>query len=518
MRSFGNFSLLFALTLSVFIQDGIGDTLPLTATNTSPLSTHALVTSRSGTTSSPVTPYVDDPDFLDTFTYQILTPPVNGTAVVDGNNRLVYTPNIDITSGLDSFIYRATDSAGQVVDGTARVRIYANSVGSAAGLGRCTTASTVSDIGALGIRTNSGGCAIYSEAITRITSTGTPVTVRYTVHRPSNGALPKAVVYLIAGGQLNANFVGGDATTGSITSAGGNFLVRSAQLIAEAGYLAVVMDRPSDRSGIPPNTDNYRVSVDHAVDILTLLRRVNTDKLPVILAGTSRGALSVVANNLIAAGLHISSPVTSGTGTQLYVGIAGRPNLQAAYVQRPTHVLWHQDDLCPVSTPAKSLALFNNLIRPGFAFPSKTIATDGVRVTTPSTTVQPDVCGAFDYHGFLGIEPTIIAIDMAILDNFVASLVGNTAPDAAFVSMSTSLGNAAKIDLSTITRSAKKNRLAYALPHAMTSLGGRVTLRGTKVTYTPPAAITNRTDYFVYVVTDRKGGVNAAVVTVKLVN
>jgi hypothetical protein len=47
-----------------------------------------------------------------------------------------------------------------------------------------------------------------------------------------------------------------------------------------------------------------------------------------------------------------------------------------------------------------------------------------------------------------------------------------------------------------------------------TSLGGSVILNGSTVTYTPPAGVTNKSDYFVYIVTDGKGGVNAAVIKV----
>ena len=56
--------------------------------------------------------------------------------------------------------------------------------------------------------------------------------------------------------------------------------------------------------------------------------------------------------------------------------------------------------------------------------------------------------------------------------------------------------------------------MSYALSHTTTSLGGNVVLNGSTVTYTPPAGVCNKTDYYVYVVTDGKGGVGAAVITV----
>jgi hypothetical protein len=36
------------------------------------------------------------------------------------------------------------------------------------------------------------------------------------------------------------------------------------------------------------------------------------------------------------------------------------------------------------------------------------------------------------------------------------------------------------------------------------------------VTYTPPVGVSNKTDHFVYVVTDGKGGVGTAVVSVQI--
>jgi hypothetical protein len=54
------------------------------------------------------------------------------------------------------------------------------------------------------------------------------------------------------------------------------------------------------------------------------------------------------------------------------------------------------------------------------------------------------------------------------------------------------------------------------LSHATTVLGGSVTLNGSTVTYTPPVGASNLTDHFVYVVSDGKGGVGAAVISVQI--
>jgi hypothetical protein len=73
-----------------------------------------------------------------------------------------------------------------------------------------------------------------------------------------------------------------------------------------------------------------------------------------------------------------------------------------------------------------------------------------------------------------------------------------------------------QVDLATLTRDPDGDPLSYALSHTTTSLGGSVTVSGSMVTYTPPHGVSGKTDYFVYVVTDGKGGASAGVITVQI--
>ena len=489
-------------------------TVTVNAVNDAPAATRVGSTALEGTANSPVTPYVDDPDMGDTFTYQILSAPAYGSASVVGN-QIVYTSDSGFigTDKTDNFSYQVTDNDNQTISGTALVRFYNN-----ANLARCTGASVNNGDGTA-TRITAGPCAFYGEAVTRTTASGAPVTVKYITLRPSNGASPKGVVFLIAGGDLNANITG-DVTTGLITTTGGNFLVRTAQLFAEAGYVSIAMDRPSDRPTATPadpveNIDLYRISVDHAIDIVGVLRYVNTDNLDVFLAGTSRGAISVVANNLIAAGILISSPVTNNNGlaNRLYVGDPNHTNLLAGYVQRPVHTLWHTDDACPASDPAGSKAWFNALAANAqtYTIESQTVI-GGFYITNPAV----DNCGALSYHGFLGIEPTAVGYTTTWLDTRITALAGNHRPTAAFITVRTSSGKYKQINLASLTSDADSNKLSYALPYASTSLGGTVSVSGSTLTYIPPQGVSNQADYFVYVVTDGGGGVNAATIAVEI--
>jgi hypothetical protein len=464
-------------------------------------------------TSPAFVPWVEDPDIWDTFTYEILSQPSNGTAAVV-NNKLVYTPNSGFT-GTDNFTYKVTDQGGATKTGTAAVRVYGGGA-----LSICRRISTVNPDGTLNTLTRSNPCTFYTITDTRMTDTRTQVTMDYFINWPSSGSTPKALVVLIGGSDLNMNLTGNTTTGVADTTGGGNFLVRTAQLFAEAGYTTVAIDRPSDQ---PPagstdsveDADQYRISVKHAVDILTVLKHVNTENLDVFLVGTSCGAISAVASNLIAAGVSLSSPVTSspvGKPLRLYVGKPGIANLQPSFVKRPVHVLWHQNDLCPLSKPTDSQALYNSLSSSTPA--AYNIAGGGVRVTTASDSIEPNICGPFDYHGYLGIETTAVNFITNWLDTRVSSFAGNRPPEAAFVTVTTPPGVSKQTDLATLTRDQNADSLSYALSHTTTSLGGSVTLNGSTITYTPPAGVNNKTDYFVYVVTDGKGGVGAGVITV----
>jgi len=467
------------------------------------------------------TPVVQDPDWWDRHHhFELLSAPVSGSASVttDGRQLLYAAP---ATRGADGFAYRAKDHRGLGVDGVARLVVYDDAM-----LATCRQDSTVTPAGVLATRTKSNGCAFYGQTITRTTANGTPVTMDYFVNWPSSGTAPKAVVVLLGGGDFNMAIRGDLATgIGDITGGANNFVVRTAQLFADAGYLAVALDRPEPGPLVPPGstdavtaTDLYRVSVDHSVDILAVLKSLDPRGLPVFLVGTSRGSMSVIAQNRIATGISTSSSVTRDAGDQgrhLYVGRPDTPKLLPPFVQRPTHVLWHAQDACFGSWPTGSRALYDSLVAAGVDA-TFLIATGGVQVTAPGNGSTPDVCGPLSAHGYLGIENDTIGQLTAWLDTRVAALGNNKLPRAAFADVATPADTPRRIHLSALAHDRDGFGLAFELPGSATSLGGQAVLNGRTVTYTPPAGVTSGIDYFVYVATDRRGGVAAAVVSVKI--
>jgi len=493
--------------------------VPTHAANDAPSFTEVRRAVHAGSTVT-LAPYVEDADGWDSHHFELLSAPQAGSASVTAGGRgLVYAA--PATPGVDSFAYRATDRGGLAVAGTARMVVYDD-----ASLSTCRQDSTVTPAGVLDQRTKSNGCAFYGQTTTRVTAEGLPVTVDYFVNWPAGGAAPKAVVVLIGGGDLNMLIRGNPATgAGDTTGGGNNFLVRTAQLFADAGYLTVALDRPVPGPIVPPGstdattaTDLYRVSVDHAVDILAVLKTLNTRNLPVFLAGTSRGALSVVAQNRIAAGIAASSAVTidmADSGRRLYVGRPDAPMLLPQFVHRPAHVLWHENDGCSGTPPAGSRALYDSLAAAGVDAAFDT-ARGGVRVTAAGNGVSPDVCGALNFHGYMGIENTAVGFITTWLDRRVAALGGDPMPEAGFAEFATAAGASKSIHLDTLMRDPGCRALGYELPGPATSLGGRAVLSGRTVTYTPPPGVSSGTDYFVYVATDGRGGVAAAVVSVRI--
>lgn len=349
----------------------------------------------------------------------------------------------------------------------------------------------------------------YGVVTTRYESDGTPVIMPYMLHQAldgsSNPITGKALVLLIAGGQLTAKLVG-NAGTGIITSAGGNFLVRSAHLFARQGYRVVTIDQPSDTSSVwnPISSpagyamDGYRISPSHAVDLVKIIQTADPARgLPVIIAGTSRGTISAVAQTRLADALALSAPLTVGSGPTSYPIVSAEA--KPANVTGPAQVLWHVLDQCSKSPVNKAWSLAQDLV-------------DGTGTSVDGGFVDPtdpiNFCGAFSHHGFLGIESCAVGQHTTWMDGQTLVAPGGALP----AHNETSAGGAdVVIDLSGEVPVGG----SIVLPHATSALGGSLSLVGSMLTYTPPG-ITGTTDTFVYVIRSSTGALQQGVVTVTL--
>ena len=172
-----------------------------------------------------------------------------------------------------------------------------------------------------------------------------------------------------------------------------------------------------------------------------------------------------------------------------------------------------------MSSPANSLALYNDLTALGIDT-AMDVATGGTPVTAASGNVVPSVCGAFDYHGFMGIEDTVATWRISQLDAAIANIYtsnGNHPPEAAYTRIYAASNMNRSIDLAGFARDPDvADTLSFALPHTATVLGGSASISGGVITYVPPVGMNNKVDYLPYVVTDDFGGVASAVLEIQI--
>lgn len=331
------------------------------------------------------------------------------------------------------------------------------------------------------------------------------VTVQYMVNIPAG--TPKALALLLPGGN-GASGIAGDASTDQLQSTGLNFLVRSAQLFAEHGYLAVTIDRPSDiTTDSIAEFDKYRISPANAQDIVSVISAVNKDNLPVFLVGTSSGAISAVADNRISVGILLSSPVTSGNGIYL-----GRPNysmVQASSIKVPTDILVNKLDSCQNAGADNAEKFYSQLVSLG--------TTANFDELDGGFGRSLDPCNATTYHGFLGIENEAVQATTQRMDDILKNIYNeyskNQIPIAKSSTLSINSKNNATIDLATLTSDQDGGSFRYSILYPTSSMGAQLSISGSVVTYTP--LDTNIVDGFVYVVSDGKGRVSSAVITVE---
>lgn len=380
---------------------------------------------------------------------------------------------------------------------------------------RCTNDSTaVSTI-------SSWQCADYYDVVTTRYAGG-PVTVAYMTHKPAT--TPIGVVVLLAGGAGQASLIG-DTTTHKATGSSNNFLVRSATLFAAAGFLAVTVDAPSNTTGFTlAQYDKYRLSEAHAQDIVAIVSAVQAHygtNLDVLLAGTSRGALSAVAQFDLGIGSFLSSAVTANgpndDPAMLYLGKPGVPHLAPGFMHNlPAEVLHNTNDQCSESPPTGSVALGQQL---AVNIPTTPDQVSGGMQTSSA-------CQALSYHGFYGIENAAVGAITTAMTNAL------NATDQAFPNrqrplltpppalpqtmLKTNPSTQVCIDLATlVTSPADTSQLDFSLAYPKSTHGAQLHLHGSVVTYTPPAPVSGTVrDGFVYLVFDGEHGKAAGIVSV----
>lgn len=219
------------------------------------------------------------------------------------------------------------------------------------------------------------------------------VTQRFVYIAPTSA---KGSIILMAGGHGGLQiFPGGSLGWGS-----GNFLVRTRQLFADAGFAVAVIDAPSDRLSAP-FLSGFRQTPEHAADVKAVIAWLKQQAPgPVWLVGTSRGTQSAgyIATEL--------SPAQGGPdGVVLTSSIltdpAGRavPRMPLEQISVPVLVAHHEQDGCRLCAFSYLLQLMSKLAKNPKA---ELLAFSGGQSVG-------DPCEAMAYHGFNGLEADVVS-------------------------------------------------------------------------------------------------------------
>ncbi|WP_244108332.1 alpha/beta hydrolase [Burkholderia anthina] len=238
------------------------------------------------------------------------------------------------------------------------------------------------------------GHAAYAQSAPRVVDIPTrpDVTQRFLFIAP---AAPKAVAILYAGGhgglQLDAS--------GGFGWGEGNFLVRTRMRFVDDGIAVAVIDAPSDRQSAP-YLNGFRLSREHADDARAVIAWLKTQlHVPVWLVGTSRGTQSVAAIAIALAGGGGPDGIVL-TSTILRDNRGGAPvtSMDLASLRIPVLVVHHEKDGCKFCPVSETDTLMKKLDQSPKA--DLMIVTGG--------TSRGDPCEAFSYHGFNGVESSVV--------------------------------------------------------------------------------------------------------------
>lgn len=229
-----------------------------------------------------------------------------------------------------------------------------------------------------------GAVLAADRAMTLETRPGVTVTSYF---MPREGA--SATLVLLTGGNGNIGLTG-DVPTAQ------NFLVRSRDLFAAAGFNVFIMGRPKDRPDLDPA---FRIGAAHVEDLRQVVAHLRREGgLPVWLVGTSRGTISAAAG-AIALGDQIAGIVLTSSVTGFKVPGAV-PSQNLAAIRVPVLVMHHEEDGCRMCNPHELGGIMDGLTA---APVKKRLLVRG------GEGARGDPCEALHWHGYVGMEAEAVA-------------------------------------------------------------------------------------------------------------
>ena len=173
-----------------------------------------------------------------------------------------------------------------------------------------------------------------------------------------------------------------------------NFLTRSRDLFADAGYNVAVVGKPSDHN----NLDSYfRSTDDHIADLRAVVEKLMGFGKPIWLVGTSLGTISAAAAAsaqppMPLAGIALTSSVTTTTRSVRFTV----PMLPLANIKVPVLVMHHKSDQCVACVPDEAHRIADAITN---APVKKLLFVEG-----GSRFPTGDPCEALHWHGYIGME------------------------------------------------------------------------------------------------------------------
>ena len=206
-----------------------------------------------------------------------------------------------------------------------------------------------------------------------------------------------AVLVLLTGGPGGIGMKNGVPTSE-------NFLIRSRDLFAAAGFDIAIVGKPTDHEDLDLA---FRASADHVADLKRVVERVHTETgKPVWLVGTSRGTVSAAAAAIAlgdaVAGVVLTSSITQAKGPYAV------EDLDLARIRVPVLVMHHKRDRCNATLPSDASLIVDGLKN---APVKKLLMVDG------GSGAHGDPCEPMHWHGYIGMERDAVEAIVAFVRN-----------------------------------------------------------------------------------------------------
>ncbi len=176
-----------------------------------------------------------------------------------------------------------------------------------------------------------------------------------------------------------------------------NFLIRSRDAFAQAGFNVALMGNTSDMRTLNPD---LRITPAHVEDIRAIVADIRKRQAGALwLVGTSQGTVSATAA-AVAMGTGIDGVVLSASVTDRRWSPGAVPNQDLDKVLVPVLVHHNKHDSCRVTQPYLAEAMVKKFTQ---APVKRFIELDGGQNPTG------DPCEALHYHGYIGVEDQAVA-------------------------------------------------------------------------------------------------------------